>query len=96
MDAKTNAQPTTTLGYPKPTRHLGDLSFYVITMHEPALFASQISTSELLGPAVLRRTPYVLLLTGNAIYDTVLCLRHTPRTASEMHGCFGMVKSYYH
>ena len=35
---------------PQPTRHLG-----------PVLFTSHISTFELLGPAVLRRTPCVLL-----------------------------------
>ena len=46
MEAKTDAHS------PQPTRHLGDLSFPVITMYEPVLFAYQISTSELIGPAV--------------------------------------------
>ena len=50
MEAKTDAHS------PQPTRYLGDLSLSAITMYEPVLFASPISTSELLGPAVLRRT----------------------------------------
>ena len=50
MEAKTDEQSA------QPARHLGDLSFSVITMYEPALFASPISRSERLGPAVLRRT----------------------------------------
>ena len=56
MEAETDARS------PQPTHHLGDWSFSVIIMYEPVLFGSQISTSELSGPAVLRRTPFVLLL----------------------------------
>ena len=49
MEAKTDAHS------PQPTRHFGDSPFSAITaaVYEPVLFASQISTSELLGPAVL-------------------------------------------
>ena len=51
MEAKTDAHS------PQRIRYIGDLSFFVITMYEPVLVASQVSTSELLGPAVLWRTP---------------------------------------
>ena len=46
---------------PQPTRHVDDLSFSVITIDEPVLLASEISNSELLGPAMLQRTLYVLV-----------------------------------
>ena len=56
MEAKTDAHS------PQPIRRLGDLAFSVTGHHhdEPVLFPSQASTSKLLGPAVLQRTPYVL------------------------------------
>ena len=71
MEAKTDEHSS------QPARHLGDLSFSVINMYEPVSFASRILTSELLGPTVLRRTPYVLLAASGCgvllICSLVLC-----------------------
>ena len=76
MEAKTDAHSQ------QLTRHLEDMSFSVITMYDPVLFASQISTSELLGPAVLRRTTYVLLAASDCDWVLLLscCLALCPLT----------------
>ena len=85
MEAKTDAHSQ------QPTRHLEDMSFSVITMYDPVLFASQISTSELLGPAVLRRTTYVLLAASDCDWVLLLscCLALCPLAPRQAFRFFG-------
>ena len=77
MEANTDAHS------PQPTRHLGR---FVVSRHRyvRSLYYSRLKsqTSELLGPAVLRRTTYVLLAASDCDWVLLLscCLALCPLT----------------